>query len=203
MEPGVLDVCERALKKVADHGALVEKCMPAYEMPRLWETWLTLRHWSLYSDVALYEDPEKRKLMKPELLWEIEGSLNLPASRVARAGIARSDWYTALNGLFERFDLLALPTAQVFPFSADVHWPKSINGRSMDTYHRWMEVVIGGTLAGLPIVNLPAGFDGRGRPMGLQFLGRFGQDREVLQFALAYEQATDYLSKRPKLKASL
>ena len=44
---------------------------------------------------------------------------------------------------FDRFDILALPTAQVFPFSKDVHWPESINGRQMDTYHRWMEVVIG------------------------------------------------------------
>ena len=69
----------------------------------------------------------------------------------------------------------------------------------MDTYHRWMEVVIGGTLSGLPVVNVPAGFDERGRPMGMQIIGRMGQDKEVLEFALAYEQATDYLDRRPAL----
>jgi amidase len=47
----------------------------------------------------------------------------------------------------------------------------------MDTYHRWMEVVIGGTLASLPVVSLPAGFDELGRPMGIQFIGRMGQDQ--------------------------
>lgn len=70
----------------------------------------------------------------------------------------------------------------------------------MDTYHRWMEVVIGGTLAGLPVVSLPAGFDENGRPMGLQFLGRMGQDRKVLEFAMAYEAVTDYLDQRPALQ---
>ena len=67
----------------------------------------------------------------------------------------------------------------------------------MDTYHRWMEVVIGGTLPGLPVVNLPAGFDARGRPMGIQFLGRFGEDRKVLKFALAYQRVMQGPSREP------
>ena len=202
-EPGLLDLCERALEGISTHGAIVEDCTPAYEMARLWQTWLTLRHWALSSRKELYDDPEKRKLLKPELIWEIEGSFDMPASRVFEAAIGRADWYRALHALFERYEILALPTAQVFPFSAEVHWPKSINGRAMDTYHRWMEVVIGGTLAGLPVVNLPAGFDEQGRPMGMQFMGRMGHDRQVLEFAMAYEATTDYLHQRPALKEKI
>jgi amidase len=33
-----------------------------------------------------------------------------------------------------------------------------INGRAMDTYHRWMEVVVGPTMAGCPSMSVPAGF---------------------------------------------
>ena len=73
----------------------------------------------------------------------------------------------------------------------------------MDTYHRWMEVVIGGTLAGLPVVNLPAGFDQQGRPIGIQILGPTGRDKAVLEFALAYEAMTSYLEQRPALVTSL
>ncbi len=69
----------------------------------------------------------------------------------------------------------------------------------MDTYHRWMEVVIGGTLAGLPLVNLPAGFDQQGRPMGMKVMGRLGEDQKVLEFAMAYELVTDHLDGRPEL----
>ncbi len=199
MEPGLLALCESSLDGLTEHGAIIDSCKPDYDMARLWQTWLTFRHWSLGNAKDLYEDPEKRKLLKPEMIWEIEGSFDMPASRVAEAALARSDWYRALHTLFERFDILAIPTAQVFPFPADVHWPKSINRKKMDTYHRWMEVVIGGTLSGLPVVNLPVGFDARGRPMGMQFIGRMGHDRQVLEFAMTYEQVTGHLDKRPDL----
>jgi amidase len=198
-EPGLLDLCERSLDNLRVHGVIVEDCKPEYDMARLWETWLTLRHWDASSDKPLYDDPETKRLLKPEAIWEIEGSFDMSASRLAEAAVARSEWYNALRALFERYDLLALPTAQVFPFSADVHWPKSINGRAMDTYHRWMEVVIGGTLAGVPVVNLPAGFGDQGRPMGIQFLGPMGHDREVLEFAMSYEAVSDHLDQRPTL----
>jgi amidase len=133
----------------------------------------------------------------------MEGGFDMPAARINKAAIDRAAWYRALHRLFENFDFLALPTAQVFPFSADIHWPKSINGKTMDTYHRWMEVVIGGTLAGLPVVNVPAGFDRLGRPMGMQIIGPMGQDQQVLEFAMAYEVATSYLHQPPMLKERL
>ncbi|MFN3164774.1 MAG: amidase family protein, partial [Pseudohongiellaceae bacterium] len=68
-----------------------------------------------------------------------------------------------------------------------------IGARPMDTYHRWMEVVILGSLGGLPVINVPVGFDASGRPMGMQVMGRRGDDRRVLEFGLAYEAQTDYL----------
>ena len=62
----------------------------------------------------------------------------------------------------------------------------------------WMEVVILGSLGGIPIVNVPVGFDEQGRPMGIQIMGKFGADKEVLAFALAYERITagGYLDQR-------
>ncbi len=171
-------------------------------MARLWQTWLTFRHWALSTMRELYDDPETKALLRPEVIWEIEGGFDMPASRITEAALARADWYQALHSLFETYDILVLPTAQVFPFDKTVHWPKTVGGREMDTYHRWMEVVIGGTLSGNPVVNVPAGFDERGRPMGMQCIGRMGQDREVLEFAMAYEAVTDYLDQRPDMVAA-
>jgi len=199
-EPGVLELCESSLESLSQSGAVVAPCLPDYDMARLWQTWLTLRHWALGNNRELYDNPETRRLLKPEVAWEIEGSFDMPAARVAEAGIARADWYRALLELFSSHDVLVLPSAQVFPFAADVHWPAEIGGRKMDTYHRWMEVVTGATLAGLPATNLPAGFDGQGRPMGMQFIGRMGEDRKLLEFAMAYEAHTDHLLRRPELQ---
>jgi amidase len=59
----------------------------------------------------------------------------------------------------------------------------------MDSYHRWMEVTSYATMAGCPALAVPAGFDVRGRAMGLQLIGRPRADAEVLSAAADYEQA--------------
>ncbi len=100
--------------------------------------------------------------------------------------------------LFEQHDVLALPSAQVWPFDAEQRWPTQITGRPMDTYHRWMEVVIYATLAGLPCISVPAGFGPTGLPMGLQLIGKPRGDLALLQLARAYERAAqEVLSVRP------
>jgi len=102
--------------------------------------------------------------------------------------------------MFQRFDYLALPTAKIWPFEATLDWPMSIAGRNMDTYHRWMDVVIYSTLAGLPAISVPAGFNTQGPPMGLQLIGPPQADLALLRLARAYEQrAGDILSRRPSV----
>jgi amidase len=188
-EPGVLGLCADALSELGGAGCVIAEELPAFDPGELWESWLVLRQFGVLRYLPLYEDPAGRAELKPELCWEIEQGLARSALDVARAGAARSRWHDVLTGLFERHDLLALPAAQVFPFPAEEHWPARVGGRAMDTYHRWMEVTIPATLAGAPALSLPVGMDHRGRPMGLQFIGPPGDDRGVLEFALAREAA--------------
>lgn len=67
--------------------------------------------------------------MKPEALWEVAHARQLSASRFLAAGRTRSEWYQILLQLFERYDYLVLPTAQVFAFPASLPWPNEIAGR--------------------------------------------------------------------------
>ena len=204
MEPGVLDVCERALDRFRALGCTVDAVQPAFAPERLWDTWLTMRAFSVASRLSvLHADPARRAQMKPAAIWEVENGLALTADAVARASADRSAWYQALDALFTRFDFLVLPSAQVFPFDASWDWPKSIAGRAMDTYHRWMEVVIGPTLAGLPALSVPAGFSDDGLPMGMQIIGPAHADLAVLKIGHAYEQGCDAVKRRSPLLDSL
>lgn len=196
-EPGVLALCRDALKGFEAIGCRIDEVVPDYPMEQLWQTWLTLRHFSIAGlGGSLYADPAKRAQMKPEAVWEIEGGLRLTGAEVWKASVQRSKWYEALRKLFETCDYLVLPSAQVFPFDAGLHWATEIAGKRMDTYHRWMEIVVGGTLAGLPILNVPAGFNAQGLPMGLQVIGKAQADLAVLQIGHAYEQATRWVQTR-------
>jgi amidase len=199
-EPGVLALCETALAIFTGLGASVETVDIGFDMDRLWQGWRTLRHFLVANGQAVdYADPARRMHMKPEMLWEIENGRDLRASEVYSASLIRSDWYRHMLALFERFDFLVLPSAQVFPFDAEQHWPQSIAGRTMDTYHRWMEVVIGPTMAGLPVAAMPAGFGANGLPAGIQIIGPPRGDRAVLQMAAAYEGRVDWLRRVPEI----
>ena len=198
-EPGILELCENSLGKLSSARAKVELAQTNFAPSDLWTCWTTLRHQTRLRMLDFYENPLTHNLLKPELLWEIEQALQLKEKDLKQAELIRKEWYFELDRLFNKYDFLILPTAQVFPFSSNIHWPKEINGRLMDTYHRWMEVVIMSSIGGIPAINLPTGFDATGRPMGLQVMGKFGHDSRVLQFGLAYEQITNYLDRKPEL----
>lgn len=200
MEEGILALCESALGVLDAAGARVDAIGAPFDRDALWQAWVTLRAWSNAADLGpLLEDPATAGQLKPEAMWEIEQGRALSALDVHRASLIRSDWYRNAMTLFETHDVLALPTAQAWPFMADLDWPKEIAGVAMDTYHRWMEVVIPASLLGLPVVAVPAGFGAAGLPMGVQLIGAPGTDAMLLEVAEAYHRATDWPAARPPL----
>jgi len=163
-EAGVLDVCGRAAF-IRGTGCVVDEARPDHPIDRVWQNWLKLRAWQVGAFLKeAYADPARRTLIKPEAQWEIERGFNVSAYDIADASAVHGAWYQAVRAMFEKYDFLILPSAQVFPFDAWLRWPKEINGTAMDTYHRWMEISIPITMSGCPALNVPAGFDTRGLP---------------------------------------
>ena len=198
MEPGILPLCEAALEVFAAQGAEVVPLDPIFPAADIWDAWLGLRAWAINHKLGeIYDDPARKHMLKPEAIWEIETGRALSNAEILRLSGLRSAWYRAAATSLQQFDALVLPTAQVWPFPAEWDWPKEINGRAMDTYHRWMEVVIPVSLLGLPAVNLPVGFSDQGLPMGMQIFGPSGADRRMLQIAQSYHAQTDWPGQHP------
>jgi len=199
MEPGILDVSEQALRRLEGIGCAIESTALGHSPEAVWEAWLVWRRWLVAGRIAPFLlKPANRALIKPEALWEHDQAAGLTGAQTLHASAQRTVFYQHMLTLFERFDVLALPSAQVWPFDADLRWPAQIDGRAMDTYHRWMEVVIYATFAGLPCISVPAGFSAAGLPMGLQLIGKPQGDAALLRLARAYEiAAQDVLSVRP------
>jgi len=190
MEPGILNLCAGGLARIESAGGSVEPATLGIDPDRVWQTWLTWRRWSVAARIAPHlRHPENRARIKPEALWEHDQGQGLTGMQTVQAAAERTAFHTRMLALFERYDALALPSAQVWPFPAEWRWPQSIAGRAMDTYHRWMEVVIYATLAGLPCIAMPVGFgEDNGLPMGVQLIGRPHGDLAVLQLARAFER---------------
>ncbi|WP_317054940.1 amidase [Roseovarius rhodophyticola] len=197
-EEGILALCETALDTFAKEGAQVETLPAPFDRDLLWESWTTLRSWSMAASLgSVLDNPATHNQLKPEAVWEIEAGRKLSGLDVHRASEIRSDWYRTAAQLLQEYDALALPTAQIWPFPMENTWPREIAGRQMDTYHRWMEVMIPTSLAGLPAVAVPAGFGQAGLPMGLQLIGAHGNDGALLNMAMGYHEATQWPQTRP------
>jgi amidase len=196
-EPGVLELCRTALKVFETMGCIVEEAKPDYPLARVWDAWVTLR--AAQNSAALkafYADSAKRAQMKPEAQYEVETGMKLSGFDISDAAAVRSAWYQAMRRFQERYEFVVAPSAQLFPFDAKTHWPTEIAGRKMDTYHRWMEVCSLVSMTGCPSLNVPAGFDARGLPMGMQLVGRNQAELSCLQLAAAYDSATQWVEKR-------
>ncbi|WP_235451247.1 amidase [Gemmobacter sp. LW-1] len=197
-EPGILDLCQAGLRVLEDQGARIEPVAPPFPAEKLWQAWLTLRAFlNAGAKGGMRADPAKWDQLKPETQWEIEQGLRVTAAEVHEASVIRSRWYARAARLFRQYDALVMPTAQVWPFPADWRWPQDIAGRKMDTYHRWMEVVVPVSLIGLPSLAVPCGFGPQGLPMGMQIFGPTGADAKVLAIGQQYHRATDWPGRQP------
>lgn len=197
-EPGVLDLCQAAFKIFQGLGCEVDAAMPEASPEQAWRAFTTLRHWQQGNSLRIhYADPAKRALLKPEAVWEVEGGLKLSAFDISAASIARTAWSNAVHRLFDDYDFLLMPTAQVFPFDIAEDWPHQIAGQTMQTYTEWMKAGCLVTMAGCPSLAVPAGFNGQGLPMGLQIIAPVTREIDCLKLAHAYQHAMDWTAQRP------
>ena len=192
-ERDVLSVCRAALSHFEALGCAVEEACPDYPVEKIWQALLQLRAWQSGSTLlAHYTDPEKRKLLKPEAVFEVEKGLALSAFDVSAASAIRSEWYQVVRQFLEHYDFMIAPTAQLFPFDAALDWPHEIAGHRMATYHEWMRGMLPITMAGLPALAAPAGFNDQGLPIGIQIVGRNRADFDCLQVAHAYDLSAQW-----------
>jgi amidase len=197
-EPEVLDVCRTALKAFEALGCVVEEARIDAPVEPAWQAMIKLRGWQQSASfIADYRDPARRTLLKPEAIYEAETALALGAFDISAASEARTTWSMAVKKLFDRYDYLVLPSAQVLPFPVEERWPRIVAGRSMRTYHEWMQAALLVTLSGCPSLAAPAGFSAAGLPIGLQIVGPNRGEVACLQLARAYEAATGWTAKRP------
>jgi len=94
---------------------------------------------------------------------------------------------------FEQVDLIASPTTPTPAFRIGEKTNNPLQMYLSDIF------TISCNLAGLCGISVPCGFSSGGLPMGLQLLGKPFGESGLLRAAHAYEQATDWHTKRPEI----
>ncbi len=94
---------------------------------------------------------------------------------------------------FEKFDVLAAPTSPTVAFK--------VGERANDPLAMYVSDIctIPVNLAGLPGASVPCGFS-QDLPVGLQLIGKPLGEEMILRAAFAYEQSTEWRSRKPGLR---
>ena len=107
-----------------------------------------------------------------------------------------------IDDSFEKFDLVALPTMRVLPSTINEALAREENAGGGKEPFESSNCVPFNTF-GIPAISIPCGFSASGLPIGLMIAGpRFSEGR-VFALANAYEKATEWHKRRPKLSPDM
>ncbi len=124
----------------------------------------------------------------------------LPAALYHRAQRARELLRRQMLEVLTRVDVLVCPvTAEPAPEIEEVARTFASEDDVRDRIFGARALTTPYNLSGLPAVSVPCGFTSSGLPIGMQIGGRAFDEATVLQVASAYEQATDWHTRRPEL----
>jgi aspartyl-tRNA(Asn)/glutamyl-tRNA(Gln) amidotransferase subunit A len=136
----------------------------------------------------LNEQPEN---YGPDVRARLELGALLPAVHYVKGQQARSAIIAAFEPVWERFDVLLLPTVPVFAPRLDED-DEPVRSRLVANTRLF-------NLLGAPVCAVPCGFSSDGLPASLSVAARAFDEASALEVALAYERAADWPTRRPPL----
>ncbi|HLI14146.1 MAG TPA: amidase [Alphaproteobacteria bacterium] len=197
LDDEVRTLCEEALHALAEQGAKVEQVDEPFENSD--SAWRVLQqsNWA-----ARFYDKldEVRDRMDPSFVEGIRVGGSYTGQQVTKAGYRRTQIFRAVQQWFARFDFVVTPTAArpPLPVSQRALDPITINGRTVgdmrQAYAPYLNTI---DLSGHPAVSVPCGWTKAGLPVGLQIIGPWYADAEILRLAAVFEQIRPWASRIP------
>jgi Asp-tRNA(Asn)/Glu-tRNA(Gln) amidotransferase A subunit family amidase len=137
------------------------------------------------------------ELYQPETLRRIRSGENIGVAAVVERRRDLRQARQEIGRIFENVDLLVTPTTPIpAPTLAELKQnPDLLRPRELLLLRNTRPF----NIWGLPSISIPCGFTHGGLPIGLQITGPHGEEAGVLRLAHAYEQATDWHQRRPRV----
>jgi aspartyl-tRNA(Asn)/glutamyl-tRNA(Gln) amidotransferase subunit A len=135
----------------------------------------------------LREHPE---MFGDDVRLRLETGAKTTSTEYALARRLQTEVKRRCEELFERFDVLILPTTPVAapPIQSNTNWAGLLTPFTAPF-----------NLAGLPALSVPCGFTKEGLPIGLQIVSRAWADAAVLNAGYAFERGTEWHTRRPAI----
>jgi amidase len=184
VEKGVRDALEKSLKRFEAIGAVIEEAEPDLGIAD--NAFQVQRALHLVNSLGAHYR-EHRDLLKDTAVWNIEQGLKLTGEQVAEAQAQQSKCFERMQRFLTRYDYFVCPVNQVLPFDINTPYPTEVDGTRLDNYLQWMSSACRITMTSHPAASAPVAFADNGLPVGMQIVGHYGSELEVLQLVHAVQ----------------
>lgn len=194
LDPEIASAVERALDVLREAGGNL--CEIELEVP-------TDRRLQSAESYAYHAEFVARssELYQAETLRRIRGGEEISATEIEECWRDLKRVRSEIKNVFEDVDLLVTPTTLIpAPEIAELKQnPDLLRPRELVLLRNTRPV----NVWGLPAISVPCGFTNTGLPIGLQIIGPHWGENRVLQLAHAYERATNWRERSPRLGTSV
>jgi amidase len=204
-DPEVRTACRQTATLLGDLGHHISEARPQFS----WEQFLDAMTvvWSATTAQtvdgfarAAGRTPSAETLELPTLRM-VEHGRSLSAAQVIEALDAAGYIGRQVGGFFVEHDLLLTPTLGALPAPLGVYRPLA-ELEPRDLFQSWSQLesflpVFNAT--GHPAISLPLHLSSGGLPIGMQLVGRFGEEATLLRVAAQLEQAAPWAGRVPPL----
>jgi aspartyl-tRNA(Asn)/glutamyl-tRNA(Gln) amidotransferase subunit A len=163
--------------------------------------WRTINHtvWRARFSEMARQHPDQ---LSPSLLQQMALASEVSGADYQRAMFDRTLLFRHVQTLLRDNDFIAMPTLSrtALPIEQDLFGAIDIDGEILpEVRANWFPWTMPFNLTGHPAISLPCGFGSGGLPIGIQLVGRFKRDSELLRLASLLEASQGLLSYRPEL----
>jgi len=185
-----------AIKKLEELGAIVsEVSWPIYHYAMAIASTIQMAEATAYHSKLIRENASE---IYPPVRLRLEAGIFISATDYIQAQRARTLFYRQSCDLLKKADLLAGPTVPVTAFQ--IGTPElNVGNQNVKVISLLTQYTRPFNLNGFPAITVPCGFSDDGLPIGFQLAGRPFDEETVLRVAHAYEQATEWHLRRPRL----
>ena len=182
-EPGVAKACFETLGALRERGAIFrEIVIPQLDLMRVAHAVTILSE--MAGAMSFFR--ASRKLFSPSTRLSLALGDAMSSGAYLRAQQMRARAVRVFRTIFESVDLIASPATAIVAPKVPVNRQNAPwSDLSVDT--ELMRYAFPGNLTGLPAISLPAGYDEKGLPVGLQLMGRPWSEAFLLHTAAVAE----------------
>ena len=188
----VAESTEIAAKSFQSFGANVDLFPFSINNESLFRCFSTIMYTMMYQGMGNTWEKHGAK-MKPWLQTRFEYGSNVTGKDFVLAMEEMEKWKHTIDSVFENYDLLLTPTISVPAFQCG-KWPTEINSSKIDEFSvsqnaGFYHFAYPFNMSGNPAASIPCGFSSEGLPIGLQIIGKRGDELSVLKASTEYEKS--------------